>query len=65
MTPHQQRIAYEKMVGSTNEEIAQKYGNSIKTIKEHLYQIYKELEVRNVAELIREGTKLGLSPYNF
>lgn len=45
-------IVLEIMRGRTNKEISLKLGVALQTVKDHLYTIFQQLNVRNRAELM-------------
>jgi two-component system response regulator DesR len=46
--------------GATNREIASRLFLSPYTIKEHTSAVYRKLDVRNRAEAVQRGQRLGL-----
>jgi DNA-binding NarL/FixJ family response regulator len=52
-------------LGHTNREIAETLGISIRTVEVHRFNLMRRLNVRNVAQLLRQGLQQGLLPRNF
>jgi len=50
--------------GYTTKEIAQTLDLTVKTIESHRAAIMRRLDVRRLADLLREATQLGLLPGN-
>jgi len=46
--------------GNTNNEIAQRLGISVKTVEKHRANLMENLNVQDVASLIREALKHGV-----
>lgn len=63
MTPWKQKIAALKADGLTNKEIGSKLNLSPNTIKEHLRQVYMELDVNNAAKLAKKLRELIVQTY--
>jgi two-component system response regulator DesR len=49
--------------GATNNEIAEQLFLSPHTVKEHASALYRKLGVRNRAEAVQRGHRLGLTAY--
>lgn len=53
MTPHQLRIVKLRIDGLTMQEIAVRMHLSWRTVAVHLHEVYRELDVHNVAQLTK------------
>jgi len=60
LTETEAKVVKQVLNGLTNKEIASHLYISEKTVKFHLYKIFKKLEVKNRSELILFGFKNGL-----
>lgn len=65
VTPRQQQVLSLIVQGLTNREIAAELGVSVRTVEVHRFDLMHRLEVRNVAQLIRQAIHLRLLPKNF
>ncbi|AET57381.1 response regulator [Paenibacillus terrae] len=62
LTSREQDILYGVAAGWTNKEIAEKYGISEYTVKNHLKNILQKLHVQNRVQLTRYALEMGLVP---
>lgn len=60
LTQREQQILRLIAAGLSNDEIAQELYISINTVKTHIKQIYRKLDVRNRADAVTHGYKLKL-----
>ncbi len=58
LTRQELKIIRYVVEGLTNQEIAETLGNSVYTIKAHIYNIYRKLRVKNRIEAIHLGKKV-------
>ena len=65
ITPRQREILKMVALGHTNREIAETLAISIRTVEVHRFNLMRRLNVRNVAQLLRQGLQHGLLPRNF
>lgn len=65
LTPRQVEILKMIAMGRTNREIAATLGLSIRTVEVHRFNLMRRLNVRNVAQLLRQSLRLGLLSRNF
>lgn len=65
VTPRQQEILRLVSVGHTNREIAESLDISVRTVEVHRFNLMRRLNVRNVAQLLRQSMQLNLLPRNF
>ena len=65
ITPRQREILKMVAIGHTNREIAETLAISIRTVEVHRFNLMRRLNVRNVAQLLRQGLQHGLLPRNF
>jgi DNA-binding NarL/FixJ family response regulator len=65
VTPRQRQVLSLIVQGLTNREIAKELGVSVRTVEVHRFDLMHRLEVRNVAQLIRQAIQLRLLPKNF
>ena len=65
ITPRQREILKMVALGHTNREIAESLAISIRTVEVHRFNLMRRLNVRNVAQLLRQGLQHGLLPKNF
>lgn len=56
ISPHKQRILKLRIEGQSNQDIADKFGLSIKTVEAHLQSIYDRYDARGLVNL---AFKLG------
>ncbi len=61
LTPFQQRIARALWGGAERQELSERFSRSSLTIDRHLAEIYAAFDVRNVNELRKKATTLGLA----
>lgn len=57
LTPREREVTDELSRGLTAAEVAEKLGISVKTVEAHRANVYRKLDVRNVAELTRLVTQ--------
>ena len=65
VTPRQQEILRLVSAGHTNREIAGSLDISVRTVEVHRFNLMRRLNVRNVAQLLRQSMQLNLLPRNF
>lgn len=65
ITPRQREILKMVAMGHTNREIAASLDISIRTAEVHRFNLMRRLNVRNVAQLLRQALQQGLLPRNF
>ena len=65
LTPCQKQILHLITQGLTSREIAQQLGISVQTVEVHRFNLMRRLEVRNVAQLIRQAILLQYLPKNY
>ncbi len=65
ITPRQQEILRLVSIGHTNREIAAALDISVRTVEVHRFNLMRRLNVRNVAQLLRQSMQLNLLPRNF
>lgn len=65
ITPRQREILKMIALGHTNREIGESLDISIRTVEVHRFNLMRRLNVRNVAQLLRQGLQHGLLPRNF
>ena len=65
LTPRQHDILRQVSVGHTNREIAEVLEISVRTVEVHRFNLMRRLNVRNVAQLLRQSLQLGLLPKTF
>ena len=65
VTPRQREILKMVALGHTNREIAESLAISIRTVEVHRFNLMRRLNVRNVAQLLRQALQHGLLPRNF
>ena len=65
ITPRQREILKMVALGHTNREIGESLAISIRTVEVHRFNLMRRLNVRNVAQLLRQGLQQGLLPRNF
>lgn len=65
LTPRQSEILKMVAMGHTNREIAASLDISVRTVEVHRFNLMRRLNVRNVAQLLRQSLRLGLLPRNF
>jgi DNA-binding NarL/FixJ family response regulator len=65
ITPRQREILKMVALGHTNREIGESLAISIRTVEVHRFNLMRRLNVRNVAQLLRQGLQHGLLPKNF
>jgi DNA-binding NarL/FixJ family response regulator len=59
MTPWKRKIIFYRCDGLSYKEIASKLKLSPRTVEVHIREVYKELHVHNVAQLIRKIREEG------
>ena len=65
ITPRQRETLKMVAMGYTNREIAASLDISVRTVEVHRFNLMRRLNVRNVAQLLRQALQLGLLPRNF
>jgi two-component system secretion response regulator SsrB len=65
ITPRQREILKMVAMGHTNREIATALDISVRTVEVHRFNLMRRLNVRNVAQLLRQALQQGLLPRNF
>ncbi len=65
LTPRQKQILHLITQGYTSREIAEQLGISVQTVEVHRFNLMRRLEVRNVAQLIRQALLLRYLPKNY
>ncbi len=65
ITPRQREILRFVALGHTNREIAGSLKISVRTVEVHRFNLMHRLNVRNVAQLLRQALQQNLLPRNF
>ncbi|MGE0646286.1 MAG: LuxR C-terminal-related transcriptional regulator [Nitrospira sp.] len=65
ITPRQREILRLVALGHTNREIAGFLKISVRTVEVHRFNLMHRLNVRNVAQLLRQALQQNLLPRNF
>lgn len=65
ITARQSQILQRVAKGRTNREIAASLDISVRTVEVHRFNMMRRLNVRNVAQLLRQSMQLGLLPRSF
>jgi DNA-binding NarL/FixJ family response regulator len=65
ITPRQREILRLVALGHTNREIAGSLEISVRTVEVHRFNLMRRLNVRNVAQLLRQALQQNLLPRNF
>lgn len=65
ITPRQREILRLVALGHTNREIATALDISVRTVEVHRFNLMRRLNVRNVAQLLRQALQQNLLPRNF
>ena len=65
ITARQSQILKRVAKGWTNREIAASLDISVRTVEVHRFNLMRRLNVRNVAQLLRQSMQLGLLPRSF
>jgi len=65
LTPRQKQILHLITQGFTSREIAEQLHISVQTVEVHRFNLMRRLEVRNVAQLIRQALLLKYLPKNY
>ncbi|HMS83505.1 MAG TPA: LuxR C-terminal-related transcriptional regulator [Nitrospira sp.] len=65
ITPRQREILRLVALGHTNREIAGSLDISVRTVEVHRFNLMRRLNVRNVAQLLRQALQQNLLPRNF
>jgi len=65
LTPRQRDILRLVSIGHTNREIAELLEISVRTVEVHRFNLMRRLNVRNVAQLLRQALQLGLLAKTF
>jgi DNA-binding NarL/FixJ family response regulator len=65
ITPRQREILRLVALGHTNREIAGSLRISVRTVEVHRFNLMRRLNVRNVAQLLRQALQQNLLPRNF
>lgn len=65
LTPRQREILKLVAMGHTNREIGEALAISVRTVEVHRFNLMRRLNVRNVAQLLRQALHHGLLPRSF
>lgn len=65
ITPRQREILRLVALGHTNREIGASLDISVRTVEVHRFNLMRRLNVRNVAQLLRQALQQNLLPRNF
>jgi DNA-binding NarL/FixJ family response regulator len=65
LTPRQREILRLVASGLTNREIADRLDISVRTVEVHRFNLMRRLDVRNVAQLLRQALVMRLLPKSF
>ncbi len=65
ITPRQREILKMVAMGHTNREIGEALAISVRTVEVHRFNLMRRMNVRNVAQLLRQALQQGLLPRNF
>lgn len=65
ITPRQREILRLVALGHTNREIASSLDISVRTVEVHRFNLMRRLNVRNVAQLLRQALQQKLLPRSF
>lgn len=65
ITPRQREVLRLVALGHTNREIAASLDISVRTVEVHRFNLMRRLNVRNVAQLLRQALQHNLLPRNF
>ena len=65
LTPRQQQILRLITEGYTSREIGKQLKISVQTVEVHRFNLMRRLEVRNVAQLIRQALVLNYLPKSY
>lgn len=65
ITPRQREILRLVAMGHTNREIGASLDISVRTVEVHRFNLMRRLDVRNVAQLLRQALQHNLLPRNF
>ncbi len=65
ITPAQRGSLRLVALGHTNREIATSLDISVRTVEVHRFNLMRRLNVRNVAQLLRQALQQNLLPRNF
>ncbi|MBH0203294.1 MAG: response regulator transcription factor [Nitrospira sp.] len=65
ITPRQREILRLVALGHTNREIGAALDISVRTVEVHRFNLMRRLDVRNVAQLLRQALQQNLLPRNF
>ena len=65
ITPRQREVLRLVALGHTNREIAASLDISVRTVEVHRFNLMRRLDVRNVAQLLRQALQHNLLPRNF
>ncbi|NGZ59968.1 MAG: hypothetical protein CV081_05635 [Nitrospira sp. LK265] len=65
ITPRQREVLRLVALGHTNREIAGSLDISVRTVEVHRFNLMRRLDVRNVAQLLRQALQQNLLPRNF
>jgi DNA-binding NarL/FixJ family response regulator len=60
LSPRQQQVLTFIAQGATTKEIAQKLGLSVKTVKTHRTELMEQLDIHDIAGLVRFAVRVGL-----
>lgn len=65
ITPRQREILRLVAMGHTNREIGTTLDISVRTVEVHRFNLMRRLNVRNVAQLLRQALQQNMLPRNF
>jgi len=65
ITPRQREILRMVSMGHTNREIGESLAISVRTVEVHRFNLMRRLNVRNVAQLLRQALQQGLLSRSF
>ena len=65
ITPRQREILKMVAMGHTNREIGESLAISVRTVEVHRFNLMRRLNVRNVAQLLRQALQHRLLPKTF
>jgi DNA-binding NarL/FixJ family response regulator len=65
ITPRQREILRMVAMGHTNREIGESLAISVRTVEVHRFNLMRRLNVRNVAQLLRQALQQGLLSRSF
>ena len=65
LTPRQRQVLHLILDGATNQLIAKQLKISLKTVQLHRFNLMRRLQVRNVAQLMRQALLLKYAPDDY